>query len=46
MSLLFGTPRELTVHEISEAGGVVDQFVSAAKQCFDAGFRGVELHGA
>lgn len=46
VSLVFGTPREMTVDEISGDGGLVDQFVTAAKQCFDAGFKGVELHGA
>jgi 2,4-dienoyl-CoA reductase-like NADH-dependent reductase (Old Yellow Enzyme family) len=46
VSLVFGTPREMTVEEISGEGGLVDQFVAAAKQCFDAGFKGVELHGA
>ncbi len=43
---VFGTPREMTVEEISGEGGVVDQFVAAAKQSFDAGFKGVELPGA
>jgi 2,4-dienoyl-CoA reductase-like NADH-dependent reductase (Old Yellow Enzyme family) len=42
-SLLFGTPKEMSVDEIEET---VDQFVRAAKQCFDAGFKGVELHAA
>lgn len=46
VSIIFGTPREMTVEDISGEGGVVDQFVAAAKQCFDAGFKGVELHGA
>jgi 2,4-dienoyl-CoA reductase-like NADH-dependent reductase (Old Yellow Enzyme family) len=46
VSLMFGTPRALTVEEISGEGGVIDQFVAAAKQCYDAGFKGVELHGA
>jgi 2,4-dienoyl-CoA reductase-like NADH-dependent reductase (Old Yellow Enzyme family) len=46
VSLVFGTPRAMTVEEISGNGGVVDQFVAAAKQSFDAGFKGVELHGA
>jgi len=43
VSILFGTPREMTVEEIN---GVVDQFVEAAKQVYEAGFKGVELHGA
>lgn len=46
VSLVFGTPRAMTVDEISGDGGLVDQFVAAAKQCFDAGFKGVELHAA
>lgn len=45
-SLLFGTPRELSADEISGPGGIIDQFVAAAKQSFIAGFKGVELHGA
>ena len=45
-TLLFGTPREMTIGEISGEGGVVDQFVEAAKQSFEAGFKGIELHGA
>jgi 2,4-dienoyl-CoA reductase-like NADH-dependent reductase (Old Yellow Enzyme family) len=44
--LLFGTPREMTVEDISGPGGVVDQFVAGAKQSFDAGFKGVQLHAA
>ncbi|KAM0154765.1 hypothetical protein ACHAQE_005508 [Botrytis cinerea] len=46
VALLFGTPRELTVDEISGPGGIIDEFVAAAKQSFEAGFKGVELHGA
>jgi 2,4-dienoyl-CoA reductase-like NADH-dependent reductase (Old Yellow Enzyme family) len=46
VSLLFGTPREMTAEEISGEGGVVDQFVEAARQSFEAGFKGVELHAA
>jgi 2,4-dienoyl-CoA reductase-like NADH-dependent reductase (Old Yellow Enzyme family) len=46
VSLLFGTPREMSLEEISGSGGVIDQFVAAAKQSFEAGFKGVELHGA
>jgi 2,4-dienoyl-CoA reductase-like NADH-dependent reductase (Old Yellow Enzyme family) len=42
-SLLFGTPREMTADDISL---VIDQFVAGAKQSFQAGFKGVELHGA
>lgn len=46
VSLIFGTPREMTVEDIAGPSGVIDQFVAAAKQCFFAGFKGVELHGA
>ena len=46
VSFMFGTPREMTVDEISGQGGVIDQFVTASRQCFVAGFKGVELHGA
>jgi len=46
VSLLFGTPREMTAEEICGKGGVVDQFVEAAQQSFEAGFKGVELHAA
>ncbi len=46
VSWVFGTPRELAVEEISGPGGIVDQFVAAAEQSFQAGFKGVELHGA
>lgn len=46
VTLMFGTPREMTTDEISGEGGVVDQFVAAAKQSFDAGFKGIQLHGA
>ncbi|KAF7928933.1 uncharacterized protein EAE97_009775 [Botrytis byssoidea] len=45
-ALMFGTPRELTIDEISGPGGIIDEFVLAAKQSFEAGFKGVELHGA
>ncbi|KAM3081220.1 hypothetical protein ACMFMF_003134 [Clarireedia jacksonii] len=43
VAFIFGTPRELTLDDI---GGVIDQFVNGAKQCYEAGFKGVELHGA
>ena len=42
-SLMFGTPRAMDDEDISL---VIDQFVSAAKQSFQAGFKGVELHAA
>lgn len=45
-ALLFGTPRELTDDEITGTGGIIDQFVNGAKQCFEAGFKGIELHAA
>jgi 2,4-dienoyl-CoA reductase-like NADH-dependent reductase (Old Yellow Enzyme family) len=35
ISLVFGTPREMTIEEISGPAGVIDQFVAAAKQCFE-----------
>jgi 2,4-dienoyl-CoA reductase-like NADH-dependent reductase (Old Yellow Enzyme family) len=41
--LAFGTPREMTVADIEK---VVRQFVDAARLMADAGFAGVELHGA
>ncbi|KAL1651589.1 hypothetical protein SLS61_005251 [Didymella pomorum] len=41
--LAFGTPKEMTVADIEE---VVDQFAYAAKLSYEAGFKGVELHGA
>ena len=46
VSLMFGTPREMTVDEISGKEGAIEQFVAAAKQVSEAGFKGVELHGA
>lgn len=42
-AFLFGTPRAMTGDEVLE---VVDQFVRAARQCEEAGFKGIELHGA
>lgn len=39
----FETPRQL---EMSEIPGIVDQFFHAAKNARDAGFDGVEVHGA
>ena len=42
-SLLFGTPKAMTEEDISL---VINQFVTGAKQSFQAGFKGVELHGA
>jgi 2,4-dienoyl-CoA reductase-like NADH-dependent reductase (Old Yellow Enzyme family)/thioredoxin reductase len=43
MGILGGPPHELTVEEIAER---VDWFVSAAKRAKEAGFDGVEIHGA
>lgn len=39
----FETPRPLTLEEIP---GVVDRFVSASRLAMNAGFDGVEIHGA
>lgn len=41
--VIFGTPKEMTIADIQEA---VDQFAYAAKLAYEAGFKGVELHGA
>ncbi|CZT07527.1 related to NADH oxidase [Rhynchosporium agropyri] len=46
VSLLFGTPRELTHEEITGPEGIIAQFVAASKQCYEAGFKGVELHAS
>lgn len=46
VSLMFGTPRELTADEITGPGGIIEQFVEGAKQAFVAGFDGVQLHGS
>ncbi|QSZ32020.1 hypothetical protein DSL72_001589 [Monilinia vaccinii-corymbosi] len=47
-ALMFGTPRELAIDEISGTDGIIDEFVACAKQSFEAGFEGVdhELHDA
>jgi 2,4-dienoyl-CoA reductase-like NADH-dependent reductase (Old Yellow Enzyme family) len=42
-SLVFGTPREMTVDDIQM---VVNQFGDSAKLAADSGFRGVEIHAA
>ncbi|TEA16324.1 NADH-dependent flavin oxidoreductase nadA [Colletotrichum sidae] len=42
-SLLFGTPREMTKSDIDD---VVRRFALTAKLASDAGFAGVEIHGA
>ncbi|KAF4488270.1 NADH-dependent flavin oxidoreductase nadA [Colletotrichum fructicola Nara gc5] len=41
--LVFGTPREMTAEEIRD---VINRFAGAARIVADAGFAGVELHGA
>ena len=46
VAFMFGTPREMTVEEISGEDGLIDQFAAAARQSFEAGFKGIELHGA
>ncbi|KAH7370469.1 NADH:flavin oxidoreductase/NADH oxidase-like protein [Rhexocercosporidium sp. MPI-PUGE-AT-0058] len=46
VSLLFGTPRELTIDEITGPEGIIAQFVESSKQCYEAGFKGVELHAS
>ncbi|MCJ1412951.1 hypothetical protein MMC19_007052 [Ptychographa xylographoides] len=45
-ALLFGTPREMSIEEINGPQGAIAQFVAGAKQAFDAGFKGIELHAA
>lgn len=40
---MFGTPREMTRAEVTEA---IQQFIDGAKQAHLAGFKGIELHGA
>jgi 2,4-dienoyl-CoA reductase-like NADH-dependent reductase (Old Yellow Enzyme family) len=40
---MFGTPKEMNVEEIHQ---VIQQFADAAKFVNEAGFDGVELHGA
>ena len=42
-TLIFGTPRELTIQEIED---IIGRFVDAAKLAHEAGFKGVELHAA
>ena len=41
--ILFGTPREMTLDDISK---VTQQFVYAAGQAVDAGFQGIQIHAA
>ncbi|OAQ87410.1 NADH:flavin oxidoreductase/NADH oxidase [Purpureocillium lilacinum] len=42
-SLIFGTPREMTVQDIED---VVQRFASAARLASQAGFDGVQIHAA
>ncbi|CRG86490.1 NADH oxidase [Talaromyces islandicus] len=42
-SLIYGTPREMTVNEIHD---VVMKFAKAARLAADSGFAGVEIHAA
>lgn len=42
-SLVFGTPKEMTLADIRK---VIQQFATAARLAFEAGFAGVELHAA
>ncbi|KAG4430479.1 hypothetical protein IFR05_014041 [Cadophora sp. M221] len=46
VSLLFGSPRALTTDEITGPEGIIAQFVESSKQCYEAGFKGVELHAS
>ena len=42
-ALVFGTPKEMTVQDIKT---VIQQFVDASELAYQAGFAGVEIHGA
>lgn len=42
-AIIFGTPREMTLEDIEH---VVTRFALGAKMAADAGFAGVEIHGA
>jgi 2,4-dienoyl-CoA reductase-like NADH-dependent reductase (Old Yellow Enzyme family) len=42
-SLVFGTPKEMTVDDIQN---VITQFGNSAKLAAESGFRGVEIHAA
>lgn len=42
-AMIFGTPREMTTHEIQD---VISRFANAAKLASEAGFAGVEIHAA
>lgn len=42
-SIVFGSPREMTVDDIQN---VIGQFGDSAKLAADSGFRGVEIHAA
>lgn len=43
---VFGTPRAMTEEEIHGPDSLVESFVEGARQCYEAGFKGVQLHGA
>ena len=43
LATMFGTPRELREEEILE---IIQRFANAARICEEAGFEGVQLHGA
>lgn len=43
LATMFGTPRELREEEILE---IIQRFAQAARICEEAGFEGVQLHGA
>lgn len=43
LATMFGTPRELREEEILE---IIQRFAQAARVCEEAGFEGVQLHGA
>jgi 2,4-dienoyl-CoA reductase-like NADH-dependent reductase (Old Yellow Enzyme family) len=42
-SFMFGTPKEMSLDEVEEE---IANFIEAGKQAFEAGFKGVEIHGA
>lgn len=44
VSLLFGAPRALETEEITGPEGIIAQFVESSKYCYEAGFKGIEIH--